>query len=63
MSTYSYKKRAEAAVRDVVLGMPVCAAVTKWNVERTYVQRRIVGISTRKKANQQQQRLSPYNTK
>lgn len=62
MSTYSYKKRAEAAVRDVVLGTLVRAAVTKWDVERTYVRRRIAGIPTRKEANQQQQRLSPYST-
>ncbi|KAI0435811.1 hypothetical protein F4803DRAFT_573772 [Xylaria telfairii] len=60
MPTSSDKKRAEAAVRDVVLGTPVRAAAIKWDVERTYIQRRIAGIPTRKEANQQQQRLSPF---
>ncbi|KAI1821376.1 hypothetical protein F4861DRAFT_532993 [Xylaria intraflava] len=59
MVLYSTEKRAQAAVRDVKLGMPVRAASRKWTIPRSYLQRRLEGIPTRKEVSRDQQALSP----
>ncbi|GAP89887.1 putative transposase [Rosellinia necatrix] len=60
MPASSQEMHAKAAIRDVQLGMSVRGAALKWNVQRTYLQRRFQGIPTRKETNRSLQALSPY---
>ncbi|KAI1157649.1 hypothetical protein F5B18DRAFT_151921 [Nemania serpens] len=52
--------RAEAALRAIKLGSSVRAAAKRFAVPRSYLQRRIQGIPTRKEVNRDLQSLSPY---
>ncbi|KAK6840985.1 hypothetical protein PG987_001845 [Apiospora arundinis] len=59
MSSYEVQQRAQAAIRDVKLGMAVREAARKWDMRRTYLRRRLDGIPTKKEAYEDQQALSP----
>ncbi|KAK5637617.1 hypothetical protein RRF57_013332 [Xylaria bambusicola] len=54
------ENRAEVAVRAVMLGMPMRQAARKWNIDRSYIRRRLNGIPTRKETNQHLQAV-PIN--
>ncbi|KAK8096427.1 uncharacterized protein PG998_014295 [Apiospora kogelbergensis] len=53
------KKRAQAAIRDVKLGVAVRESARKWSASRSYIQRRLAGVPTRSEFNKDLQVLSP----
>ncbi|KAJ8132642.1 hypothetical protein O1611_g991 [Lasiodiplodia mahajangana] len=60
MTLYSDQSLAAAAVRAVHPSTPAQEAARKWDVDRSYIRRRIRGIPTRKQAYANLQALSIY---
>ncbi|KAI3335376.1 hypothetical protein F4824DRAFT_155351 [Ustulina deusta] len=60
MQKSGQEKRAEATIRAIQLGQSVRSAAIRFGVPRTYLQRRIDGIPTRKETQQSFEAISPY---
>lgn len=60
MPLVSEEQRAAAAVRACKLGMPIRQAAREWDVNRSYILRRLRGVPTRKETYAHLQALSTY---
>ncbi|KAK8093141.1 uncharacterized protein PG998_014542 [Apiospora kogelbergensis] len=59
MSSFETEKHAQAAIRDVKLGVAVRESARTWSASRSYIQRRLAGVPTRSEFNKDLQVLPP----